>query len=208
MAGHPSTHEQPDIDARRAEAARLSLMGWSPLAIGRHLYADPAHNSRGLQIPQGYGIARYKDGRPPLPDQRLGEAVNKDIERALKDSRTALEDNIEALRRQRVHQYELLLKEAFKDAGLDRDNDVDDLYEDDPQALAARVDRQARARDQIIRILSRLDTVQGISRPVRQEITGAGGTPLLEPVSLSELERLIAAAGSAGKEDPAGGDEG
>jgi len=195
MPGKPTPSEQPQLDARRAEAARLSLLGWTNLAIGLHLYADPAHNSRHIATPHGYGADRYKDGREPLTDGRLAEAVSKDITRVLEDARTDLETNVTALRTQRVTQYQTLLRAALTEADLDH-TPANDEDVDDPRAAAAAAERRYRARDQALRVLARLDTVQGVARPVRQEITGADGAPLLEPVSLSELERLITAAGA------------
>ncbi|MFJ2780276.1 hypothetical protein [Kitasatospora sp. NPDC087315] len=199
--GHDTTRQA--VQARRAEAVRLKLtLGWSHLEIGRHLYADPAHNTRGKAVPEGYGADRYKAGEPPLADSRLVQAVAKDIARALKASQSRYDDDLDALRRLRVAQYEQLLRDALAEASADDDPDI----WEDPEDRLKMADRRSKARDQALRVLARLDEVQGVKRPVRTEVTGADGAPLIDIESVDELRKLIALNAAADKQQgPAGG---
>ena len=192
--GHPSPEAKIDIDNRRIEAARLKARGWSLHAIGLWLHADPARNSRCIAVPEGYGAGRYKQGRPPTSSENLAKDVSADLRQAFIARMTRFDECVDALRAMRIEQYENLLRAALAEARLD-DGPDDDL-EEDPKVVAAAADRRFRARDQALRVLTRLDEVQGVKRPVRQEHSGPDGGPIpVERVDLPELEALIAAAG-------------
>ncbi|MFI8085946.1 hypothetical protein ACIF6L_34790 [Kitasatospora sp. NPDC086009] len=204
MAGPPG-HEaaRQALQARRAEAVRLQLtLGWLPLEIGRHLYADPAHNSRGQATPEGYGADRYRAGEPPLTDARLAQLVTRDIARTLKARQTKYDHDVDALRRLRVAQYEQLLRAALEEASGDTDPDV----WEDPEDRNKAAERRFKARAQAVSILTRLDVVQGTPRPARTEVTGADGAPLIDLESVEELRKLIALNAAADQQEgPAGG---
>lgn len=209
MPSRPDREARIAIDNRRAEAALLHARGWRLEAIGRHLHADPDINSRALAIPEGYGSDRYKEGKPAAPTRRLTHDVSRDIRRATIDRMTRLDDNVDVLRAVRVGQYNDLLRPVLDQ--LATEPAVDDA-EDYDRAW----DRCYKLRDQALRILGRLDTLQGVARPVRTELTGAAGGPVqVEHVDVAELEALIAAAAratgtAAGAEagEGTGGDEG
>ena len=196
--GHPSPEAKIDIDNRRIEAARLKARGWSLHAIGLWLHADPARNSRCIAVPEGYGAGRYKQGRPPTSSENLAKDVSADLRQAFIARMTRFDECVDALRAMRIEQYENLLRAALAEARLD-DGPDDDLDGDDPKAVAVAADRRYRARDQALRVLTRLDEVQGVKRPVRQELTGLDGKALQveQRIDVSELEALIVAADRA-----------
>ncbi|WP_329492419.1 hypothetical protein OG618_37230 (plasmid) [Kitasatospora sp. NBC_01246] len=193
------------VHARRAEAVRLKLVkGWSPTEIGLHLHADPAHNTRGHAVREGYGADRYRAGEPALDGARLAQAVARDIARALRKQATRYDDDTEALRRLRIAQYEVILRAAMDDAKLDDEDDPDTWESPEDRQRAA--EHRFKAREQAIRVLGRLDEVQGTKRPTRTEITGADGAPLIDLESVDDLRKLIAANAAADQQEgPAGG---
>ncbi|MFD4397216.1 hypothetical protein [Kitasatospora sp. NPDC058478] len=195
MAGPPGNNAaRQDLQARRAEAVRLKLTrGWSNLEIGLYLHADPAHNTRSRAVPEGYGAERYRTGDTPLTDGSLARVVGKDIARTLKSAQSKYDQDVDALRRLRVAQYEELLRVALAEAA-----DLGDLDEwESPEDRARAADRQFRARDQALRVLTRLDEIQGVKKPVRTEVTGVDGAPLIDTASVDELRALIAANAAA-----------
>lgn len=192
MPGRPAPEARIHVDNRRLEAARLKERCWTLEAIGRHLHADPAFNSRHIAVPEGYGIDRYRDGRPPAPVRRLTQEVSRDLRRAFLERMGRLDESVDALRIMRVGQYETLLRPLLDDLEhTARDAADPDL---DPDTRAKAWDRQHKIRDQMLRVFARLDEVQGVKRPVRAELSGPAGGPVQieQHIDVSELEQLIA----------------
>lgn len=185
------------VQARRADAVHLhATAGWSPADIGLHLHSDPALNSRGRAVAEGYGAKQYREGGPPLVGARLVQAVTRDINRALAKQATRYDTDVEALRRVRVAQYTAVLRAAMKDARLADDEDEPDAWET-PEDRARAADFRLKARAQVVAVLARLDVVQGTPRPTRTEVTGADGTAFIDIPSLDELRALIEANAAA-----------
>lgn len=195
MPGQPTPERKHHIDARRSKAVELKLAGWTLHDIGHYLHADPAHNSRGISVPQGYGWDAYTAGNPPPKRSRLTDIVCQDIRRALRERATKLDDDVDTLRGIQVNRYENLLRTVLQEVTEVLD-DQPHTGDEDEKAAERAAERRYRLRDQALRILARLDTVQGLARPVRTEHSGPGGGPIpVQHVSLAELEALIDAAG-------------
>lgn len=80
------------VHERRAKAYQLLAGDFTHLRIGLHLHADPSmctnpnmRNPDGTQggFPGGYGWQNYVNGKPPLRDEALRQAVSRDIAKGL-----------------------------------------------------------------------------------------------------------------------------
>ncbi|MER7707228.1 hypothetical protein ABTX81_30545 [Kitasatospora sp. NPDC097605] len=210
MSAAPAEYDprRQAVQARRAEAVRLQLTaGWSPLDIGLHLHADPSLNTRGRAVAEGYGAKQYREGATPLTAGRLVQAVTRDINRALQKQATEYDTDVEALRRVRVAQYTAVLRAALKEAQIGEDTEPEEWETPEDRVRAA--DLRFKARDQVLRVLARLDVVQGTPRPTKTEVTGADGAPLIDIPSLDQLRDLIAANTAADQKEgePADGQD-
>lgn len=108
--GRPSKAESAAIASRRATALRLRIAGVDPLMIGRKLAADPILNSDNAHFEMGYGIARYRDGKPPPSDKALIIRVCQDLAIALEQRRGEVVEaatDMRQLENERLDQYHL-----------------------------------------------------------------------------------------------------
>ncbi|WP_433547184.1 hypothetical protein ACQPZG_20425 [Streptomyces sp. CA-294286] len=174
--GRPNRAIRAAITQRRADAIDLKLAGVDWLTIARKLAADPSVNTDGVAYPQGYGIDKYKRGQEPPTDKRLIELACKDVSKALLERTTALDGNSDELRQLMVERLERLFFTVYRAA----------IRSGDYQAV-----------DRAVRIIERSSRLLGLDRPVRAELSGPdGGAVQVETAGLTELERLIALAGT------------
>lgn len=158
----PSRVEAAAIAERRSTAISLRLAGADPLTIGRKLYADPEHNSDQIAYPMGYGIERYREGKPPLSDKKLIIRVCQDIGEALKKRNATLTNTAAELRElenARLDQYQMIAHRHAIGGGPDK-------AAPDPVWM-----------DRALKIMDRRARLNGLDAPT--EISGKGGDPII-----------------------------
>ena len=169
----PTRAEKAAITKRRSEAIELRLAGVDVLAIGHKLAADPSINSDGLAYPQGYGIERYRQGRPPLEDHQLVIRVCEDITAALAERRIEEAHQVDQLRIVEAARLDRLFYIVYR--------------------LALRGDLPAI--DRALRLMERRARLLGLDAPARADIKVSDEIDV-------EIEQLLAQLGP-GPQSPA-----
>ncbi len=98
------------IARRRRQAVDMRLAGVDNLTIGLALSAFPEHHAAGTEPPEyGYGWFNRARGGPVLSERALLDAVSKDVQRSLTDSRDALAASADRHRELHLARLERLL---------------------------------------------------------------------------------------------------